>query len=92
MLDMTYPSDAADAAAYWMGKEWKKWRVDVTAGPERRPTFARTFYASARDQAGAIRAVRVNAAGTIPARARLCARLAGPRELGCVLAGVRCSA
>lgn len=44
--------DEADAVAYWKDKEWKKWAVDVTAGP--------------------------------PRGARFIARLAGPRELGCV--------
>ena len=48
--------DEADAVAYWSGHEWKKWAVDVIAGPAKRP----------------------------PRAARFSARLAGPRELGCV--------
>ena len=84
MLDLTYSSEATLALAYWRDREWKKWRVDVMAGPEKRPTFARTYYAGARDQAGALRAVRAHLVGLIPRTARLMARLATPSDLGCV--------
>ncbi|MEX3605246.1 MAG: hypothetical protein VB142_00260 [Burkholderia sp.] len=75
--------DEADAIAYWAGKEWKKWAVDVTAGPEKRPTYNRTFYAQSRTADRAIAAVKREMIDK-PARARFRVRLAGPRELGCV--------
>ncbi|WP_050453747.1 hypothetical protein [Candidatus Burkholderia verschuerenii] len=75
-------SDEADAQAYWADKESKSWAVDVTAGPAKRPTFARTFYARARTADGAIEAVKRNMFETVRG-ARYHARLAGPRELGC---------
>ena len=84
MLDVVYLDDAKQGAIYWAGHEWKKWRVDVLAGPEKRPTFARTYYARARDREGAVRAVRINLIGALPRAARFATRLAGPRELGCV--------
>lgn len=76
-------ADAADARAYWADKEFKKWAVDVAAGPEKRPTYCQTFYARARTADAAIACVKRNMIRTI-ARARFRARLAGPRELGCV--------
>ncbi|MEM5371027.1 hypothetical protein V4C53_34015 [Paraburkholderia azotifigens] len=76
-------SDEADALAFWSGKEWKSWAVDVTAGPEKRPTYRHTYYARARDGAGAIACVKRDMPCKV-ARARFAARLAGPRELGCV--------
>lgn len=84
MLDPIYFSDIAAAAAYWRDRPWKKWRVDITAGLDRRPSFARTFYAAGRDCGAAERAVRANTVGLIPRRARFSVRLAGPQELGCV--------
>jgi len=83
MLDPVYLGDPEKGAAYWAEHEWKKWRVDVLAGPEKKPTFARTYYARARERGGAIHAVRVNLIGALPRSARFAARLAGPRELGC---------
>lgn len=82
-LYIPYYQDAADAAAYWRDHEFKKFAVDVTAGPRRRPTHASTWYARARTAARAIECVKREACG-LPARARFSARLAGPRELGCV--------
>lgn len=76
------PVDAALARRVWEGKEFKKFAVDVRAGPERRPTYSKTFYAHCRDCERAIAAVKRDAFG-IPKRARFCARLAGPKELGC---------
>lgn len=75
--------DEADAIAYWAGKEFKKWAVDVTAGPTKRPTYKRTFYAQARTAERAIACVKRDMLHK-PAGARFRARLAGPRELGCV--------
>lgn len=80
---LTLTKDAADAAKYWEGKEYKKWAVDVTAGPLKRPTHCRTHYARARDEESAIAAVKENMVAKV-SRARYHARLAGPRELGCV--------
>lgn len=76
--------DQIDARAYWADKEWKKWAVDITAGPEKKPTYSRTFYCGARTSAGAIEAVKRDLPIKPPSRARYAARLAGPRELGCV--------
>ncbi|WP_157903448.1 hypothetical protein [Cupriavidus malaysiensis] len=81
--------DAADAEAYWRDKEWKKWTVDVTAGPEKRPTYHATFYARARTAERAIVCVQANMVSRPPRGARFSARLAGPRELGCVPTGRR---
>lgn len=75
--------DRIDAANYWRDKEWKKFAVDVVAGPDRKPTYRRTFYAGARSHERAIACVQREAIG-LPSRARFIARLAGPRELGCV--------
>jgi hypothetical protein len=76
--------DEADALAYWTGKEWKKWAVDVSAGPTKRPSFRQTYYARARTRDAAIECVKRNLLRK-PAGARFVARLAGPRELGCSL-------
>lgn len=81
-LDYVSPQDAIDAARYWRDHEWKKFAVDVVAGPERRLTYARTFYALARTSGRAIACVRRDGP-RFPAGARFVARLAGPRELGC---------
>lgn len=76
-------SDRAIAAAYWKDHEWKKYAVDVSAGPHKRPTYAQTWYARSRTPEGAIACIKREAPG-LPARARFVARLAGPQELGCV--------
>jgi hypothetical protein len=78
--------DEADAIAYWADKEFKKWAIDVTAGPHKRPTYNRTFYACARTSGRAIECVKRDMSHK-PAGARFSARLAGPRELGCVKVG-----
>lgn len=79
--------DEADAAAYWEDKEWKKWAVEVQAGPARRPTFKRTIYVGARTCERAIEVAQANMPVKPPRGARFHARLAGPRELGCVAIG-----
>ena len=76
-------TDEADAAAYWEGKEFKKYAVDVRAGPARRPTTKRTLYVRARTAEAAIACAK-REDWQRKAGARYSARLAGPRELGCV--------
>lgn len=76
--------DEADAVAYWCDQEWKKWAVDVIAGPAKRPTYRTTHYARARTAEAAIACVKRNLLKRPPRGARFSARLAGPRELGCV--------
>lgn len=75
--------DEADAAAYWESREWKKWAVDVTAGPMRRPRFRATIYVRARDRRAAVETAKRSMPAP-PKAGRFLARLAGPRELGCV--------
>ena len=87
MLDPTYLSDISFANAYWRNREHKKWRLDVTAGPVKRPTFQRTYYAGGRDREAAQRTFRAHTRGLIPHHARVAIRLAGPCELGCVPTG-----
>lgn len=72
------------AVAFWRDKEWKKWAVDVTAGPTKRPTFRTTYYARARTAENAITSVQRNMSIRPPRAARFTARLASPSELGCV--------
>lgn len=82
-MTLILTKDTADAARFWEGKEFKKWAVDVTAGPVKRPTYNQTHYARARNEESAIEAVKENMITKV-SRARYQARLAGPRELGCV--------
>lgn len=82
-LAFVYSQDAADADVYWRTREFKVFAVDVVAGKDRRPSFGGTFYARARTAEGAISTVKRQAA-ELPRQARFRARLAGPRELGCV--------
>lgn len=82
-LAFVYSQDAADAEAYWRTRDFKVFAVDVVAGKDRQPSFGRTFYARSRTADGAIRAVKRDAF-ELPRQARFRARLAGPRELGCV--------
>lgn len=79
---LPWDQDALDAERYWRGREWKKYAVDVAAGPVRRPTFRQTYYAHCRSAERAVAAVKREAIG-LPASARFNVRLAGPRELGC---------
>ena len=76
--------DQIDAMAYWADKEWKKWAVDITAGPEKKPTFCRTFYCAAMSSDRALEVVKRDLTTRPPRGARYVVRLAGPRELGCV--------
>lgn len=76
--------DEAVAVAFWRDKEWKKWAVDVTACPTKRPTLRTTYYARARTAENAITCVQRNMSIRPPRAARFTARLAGPSELGCV--------
>lgn len=76
--------DEADAIAYWEGREWKKWAVRFTAGPARRPTIRQTYFARARTPTAAIQAVQRGLIAKPPRGALFSARLAGPRELGCI--------
>ena len=57
---------------------------DVIAGPAKRPTYRTTYYARARTAEAAIACVKRNLVKRPPRAARFSARLAGPRELGCV--------
>lgn len=76
--------DQIDAIAYWADKEWKKWAVDITAGPEKKPTYCRTFYCAAMSGDRALTVVKRDLTTRPPRGARYVVRLAGPRELGCV--------
>lgn len=75
--------DAADAARYWADKEYKTFAIDCVAGADRKPTYRRTHYARARTGNDAVALVRKNV-NWLPRQTRCRARLAGPRELGCV--------
>lgn len=91
MLRLINP-DGADARDFWRDKEWKKWAVDVAAGPAKRPTFRQTIYVRARSAHRAVACARANMHKRPPRGAVFSARLAGPRELGCVPAPDSCSA
>ncbi|WP_025139667.1 hypothetical protein [Achromobacter sp. DH1f] len=73
--------DAATAERFWADKEFKKYAVDVVAGPERRPTYSRTFYAHTRNADRAIEVIKRDVIG-LPKRARFRARLWVPKNLG----------
>ena len=77
--------DEADAIAYWSEREWKKWAVHFVAGPARKPTYRKTVYVRARTAEAARAVARRDTYPPPPRSARIEARLAGPRELGCVL-------
>tara|TARA_Y100001951_G_C11297089_1_gene276456 strand:+ start:4683 stop:5813 length:1131 start_codon:yes stop_codon:yes gene_type:complete len=47
--------DEVDAQEYWATREWKKYAVDIAAGPYRRPTYRHTMYVRARTAAEAMR-------------------------------------
>ena len=80
------PDETVLATQVWAGHEFKKYAVDVVAGPAMRPRYGRTFYAQCRNADRAIAVVKRDAFG-IPAGATFKARLASPRELGCVPTG-----
>lgn len=83
-MSLSYYSeqDQQTAAAFWRDKEVKVFAVDVTGGPEKKPTYASTWYARARSRDRAIECVKRECFG-LPSRARFRVRLAGPKELGC---------
>lgn len=83
-LEFVSSQDREDAEAYWRDKDWKKWAVDVVAGPARRLTFATTVYVGACTRERALACAKANMADKPPRGAQFSARLAGPRELGCV--------
>lgn len=66
-----------DPAAFWRDHEYKKWVVTVEAGQKRD-----VKYVSASDQEGAEQAAIDNS--YLPGRLTARARLATPRDLGCV--------
>jgi hypothetical protein len=76
------PSDR-EAAAYWAGREFKKYVVTVTAGPAKRPTHRSVMYVRARTSIRAIDCAKRNMVKRV-AGARFSARLASPADLGCV--------
>lgn len=69
-----------DATAYWSGREFKKWVVQLESGPRRRPDRD-TKYIRARTSDGAIRTARRETSLKRP-RVTLVS-LATPRDLGC---------
>ncbi len=76
--------DEADAIAYWRGREFKIWAVDVQAVPPRRPSYRQTVYVRARTGTAAAEVVRREIYPAPPRSAQWRSRLAGLRELGCV--------
>lgn len=82
-LYVPYMEDRRLAILCWRDREIKVFAVDVVAGPQKKPSYANTWYARARTPERAIVCVKRQAFG-LPARARYQARLAGPQELGCV--------
>ena len=76
--------DEADAIAYWRGREFKTWAVDVQAGPPRRPSYRQTVYVRARTGTAAAEVARREIYPASPRSAQWRSHLAGPRELGCV--------
>lgn len=79
--------NAFDPAAYWSSREHKKWVVVLTwrnhaAASRRDRDAAETKYVGARSREGAIATARGHS--TAPKHAGAYARLATPRDLGCV--------
>ncbi|SFQ40288.1 hypothetical protein [Variovorax sp. 770b2] len=79
-------TDELHAIAYWATEEFRKYAVDVRAGPARRPMTVRTLYVRARTPESAVECAK-RADWLRKRGARYSARLAGPRELGCVATG-----
>lgn len=83
------PEDDAQATAFaWAGHVRKTYAVHISM----RDYFGKqranhTSYARARTPAGAIAAVKRNLGSVLPKNAEYSARLASPRELGCVWVG-----
>jgi len=80
--------DEVDAMAYWRGREIKTCAVDVQAGPPRRPSYRQTVYVRARTGTAAAEVAQREIDPAPPRPAQWRSRLAGPRELGCVLTPV----
>jgi hypothetical protein len=78
-----FPEDAG-AHDYWSTREWKKWTVHIVAGPARRPTYKKTVFVRARSREAAVAVARRDVFPPPPRSARFAARLARPRELGCI--------
>jgi hypothetical protein len=76
-------TDEADAIAYWAGREFKTFAVDVRTGARRRSATARTLYVRARTPERAEACAQQEDWQKKPGT-KYVARLAGPRELGCV--------
>jgi hypothetical protein len=86
MIDRFKGAQDLDAAAYWVGREFKKYVVTVMAGPLKRPTFQAIMYVRARSSIRAIECAKRNLLWKV-GRARFSARLARPSDLGCVRTG-----
>lgn len=79
--------DQFNAEQYWSGREFKVWVVhlSMTRRVNRRTVRdSETKIVRARQKSGAIRCARHHS--FMPARAQADARLATPRDLGCVAA------
>lgn len=85
MMQLRFMSaDEQAAHQYWKNKEFKKWAVDYAVGSTRRPRRKGTVYVRARTADRAIAVARKEVMPQLPSGAQLIARLAGPRELGCI--------
>lgn len=77
--------DQRDADTFWSTREFKTFAVDVFEFTTRnKAAGGHTYYASARDKAGAIDTIKNNCGRFLPKRRQIRVRLAGPIELGCV--------
>lgn len=74
--------DEADAHSFWKDKEWKTFAVDLVTGSGKKRKIIHTMYVRARTGDGAESCAKENDLRRVP-RTSYCARLAGPRELGC---------
>lgn len=72
------------AEAYWATREFKVYAVTVLARRRYEPDWERTYFARARTPAGAIRATKAHMFESPPTTPQFTARLATPRQLGCV--------
>ncbi|MCV2423374.1 hypothetical protein LNV47_22560 [Paucibacter sp. DJ4R-1] len=72
------------AEAYWATREFKVYAVTVLARRRYEPDWERTYFARARTPAGAIRATKAHMFESPPTTPHFTARLATPRQLGCV--------
>lgn len=83
-MTIQFPTpDAERAHAYWAGKPRKIFAIDLEAGPGKRPTFKATMYVRASSNVKAIESAKRNCVHRVSGL-RYRARLACPRELGCV--------